>query len=123
MSKPSYLRFIVEVPRDKGTRLRLYGKQVEEPELNPWVKVRSPPCSLSLEYNRLMSHAVSVRTTRPGLTFWMLMNGEVGRHRHANYTSGKYHYTSHLSDRQTFQSLNIGSTEGGGRETVSLRNC
>ena len=70
-----------------------------------------------------MRPEVSVRTTRPGLTFWMLMNGEVGRQRHANYTSGKYHCTSHLSDRQTFQSLNIGRTEGGGRETVSLRNC
>ena len=26
MSRPSYLHFIVEVPRDKGTCLRLYGK-------------------------------------------------------------------------------------------------
>ena len=49
MSRPTYLHFIVEVPRDKGTCLRLYGKQMEEPELKPRGKVKSPLCSLLLE--------------------------------------------------------------------------
>ena len=111
----------------KGACLRLYSNQTEEPEWEPCVKDSSPRsslCSLLLERERLMRRAVSVRITRPGFAFWMLMDSEAGRQGHANYTSGRYHYTcSHLPDGQTFQSLNIVSTEGKGREMVSLRNC
>ena len=54
-----------------------------------------------------------------GLTFWMLIDGEAARQRHANYTSARYHNTSsHLPDGQTLPSLNIGSIAGRGRERV-----
>ena len=50
------------------------------------------------------------------------MADEAGRQGHAHYTLMRYHYTSsHLSDGQTFQSLNTGSIVAGSWEMGTLK--